>query len=141
MLLESGATLGIEDGQLRTPLLLACESAAFDAVRVLVDAGAPIQPRDKSDMTPLHWLAFHGNKTMVELVLSKKVEVDPVNYASQTPLWFAVTKGHLSTAIALVDGLRLQSHLECRTRFTHFGREREQLIRHLRLRAMRLELL
>ena len=32
MLLESGATLGIEDGQLRTPLLLACESAAFDAV-------------------------------------------------------------------------------------------------------------
>jgi len=40
---------------------------------------------------------------MLLKALAKSAEMDAVNYAMQTPLWFAITKGHLPSALALVD--------------------------------------
>ena len=70
---------------------------------MLLDAGAPLSVVDKNDMTPMHWLAFHGSKEMLVKALAKGAEVDQTNYAMQTPLWFAITKGHTASALALLD--------------------------------------
>jgi len=103
VLLKNGALLGAEDGQLRTPLLLACESQAFTAAQALIDAGAPLAVVDKSDMTPMHWLAFHGSKPMLLKALAKGAEVEVTNYANQTPLWFAIKNEQFAAAFALLD--------------------------------------
>ena len=87
-----------------------------------MDQGTPLSTRDKSDMTPLHWIAFHGSKSMLELAIAKGAEVDAVNYAMQTPLWFAVTKGHLESAISLIDaGASVQTSDESKRTMMHLA--------------------
>ena len=103
-LLSSGASVGVEDGQLRTPLLLACESRAFESAKILIEAKAPLGARDKNDMTPLHWMAAHGaSSALIKLALQHGASIDAVNYQFQSPLWYAVTKAQFGAAAALVD--------------------------------------
>ena len=74
-LLAAGAKVGVEDGQLRTPLLLACESKAFDTAKQLIEADSPLGARDKNDMTPLHWIASFGALTLAKLAFAKGADV------------------------------------------------------------------
>ena len=103
MLLASKAALEIEDGQLRTPLSLACESKAFDSAQMLITAGASLASRDKSDMTPLHFMAQHGQATgalaLVRLAITKGADINATNFQMETPLHFAVTRGNVALSL------------------------------------------
>ena len=107
MLLAAKAKTEAEDGQLRTPLSLACESKAFESAHLLINGGASLAARDKNDMTPLHWIASFGSTTgaleLVQLATAKGAEIDAMNYQMQTPLHKAITSGNLQCALALPE--------------------------------------
>ena len=107
VLLAAKAKTEAEDGQLRTALSLACESKAFESAQILVTGGASLASRDKSDMTPLHWMANFGQAAgamaLLRLAVAKGGDIDATNYQMQTPLHFAITRGNIACALALVD--------------------------------------
>ena len=103
MLLANGADLRAEDGQLRTPLLLACESSATLAAELLMDAGASLTATDKNEMTPLHWLARLGCTQALTLALRKGADLNACDQAMSPPLHHAIVKGELACAMLLLD--------------------------------------
>jgi ankyrin repeat protein len=48
----------------------------LEAVRLMLDAGWPVDARGDEDGTALHWAAFHGNAAMVRLLLGHGAPVD-----------------------------------------------------------------
>jgi len=62
-----------------------------------------LMARDKNDMTPLHWMVTHGAQSLISEAISKGADVNAINYAFQTPLWFAVTKMQPMVAQTLID--------------------------------------
>jgi ankyrin repeat protein len=55
-------------------------------VRVLLDAGAPIEARDGSGSTPLHWAAGYGCVPCVALLLAHGAKVNATRNDGGTPL-------------------------------------------------------
>lgn len=103
VLLKHGADLKAEDGQLRSPLLVACENAALRAAKLLIDRGAPLTTTNKTETTPLHWMAFHGSKELAEIAILKGADMDAQNGESQTPLMIAITRGQTEVVNLLLD--------------------------------------
>lgn len=58
---------------------------------------------DEDGHTLLHWASLVGNADFVQLALSKKCPVDAKANNMQTPLMWAVLRGHLPAARALLD--------------------------------------
>jgi hypothetical protein len=46
------------------------------AVRLLLEAGWPVDAKGQHEATPLHWAAFHGNVAMVETILAHRPTLD-----------------------------------------------------------------
>lgn len=57
-----------------------------------VARGVDLNLPGPEDMTPLHIAAHHGRAEFAKVLLDANVDVDPVNYWGNTPLWFAVQK-------------------------------------------------
>jgi ankyrin repeat protein len=51
----------------------------------------------------LHSVALQGNLAAVELLVSRRASIDPVDLAGLTPLHLAVREGHLSVATKLLE--------------------------------------
>ena len=61
------------------------------AVRLMLEAGLPVDARGQHHATPLHWAAFHGNSEMAKIVLNHQppLELRDVDFNS-TPLGWAI---------------------------------------------------
>lgn len=61
------------------------------AVRLMLEAGWPVDARGQHDGTPLHWAAFHGNLEMTHLLLRKNppLELEDADFHA-TPLGWAI---------------------------------------------------
>ena len=73
----------------RTPLHEACLEENFDAVKVLVEAGADLEATDNEGKTPLH-LAWNLSYTMAELLLEKGANPNTADVQGNTPLHLSV---------------------------------------------------
>ena len=84
-----------------TPLHCAAWKGNVDVVRILLDAGAPINDHNQNShwgTTPLH-AAAHGNQRAVaELLLARGGDVKAKNLNGRTPL--EETSVHNATAVA-----------------------------------------
>jgi ankyrin repeat protein len=69
----------------------AARNNELSAVRLLLQAGLPVNSRGQHQATPLHWAAWHGNAEMVRLLLQHRPDLeDKQNDYEGTPLRWAI---------------------------------------------------
>ena len=87
-----------------TPLYDAAKNGHLVVARFLLDNNADVNAGDGSPMgTPLHAAAAAGNKSMVELLLSRGALVDSIDNNRETPLQAAARRGYQAVATVLVE--------------------------------------
>jgi uncharacterized protein len=88
-----------------TPLhsAVATDAGATDAeiVRMLLDKGADANAKSQSGSTPLHTVAFTGDRVSLELLLAHGADRAIRNGQGQTPAELATQRGHAEVAEAL----------------------------------------
>ena len=86
------------------PLHAAAVKMLTPAVELLVAAGAPLEGQDKKKRTPLHLAAaLPDSETMLRQLIKHGAALDPVNAAGVTPLYLAITEGHVGNCKVLLE--------------------------------------
>ena len=80
LLVESGASLDIQNRNQRNPLHLACANGKLDVLRLLIDRGSDINCRDEHVFIPLHIASQCGHVEAARLLLECSLDV---NHARQ----------------------------------------------------------
>lgn len=83
-----------------TALSLAALKVQIEAVRILVDKGADLNP---SGWTPLHYAVFGGSKEVAALLIAKGAKLDARAPNGQTSLILAVKLGNPDLVRLLID--------------------------------------
>ena len=83
------------------PLMVAAKRP--DIVRVLLKAGAPVDTRGKNGETALIAATKADAHDSVELLLQAKADPNAIDFQNATALKYALMKGNVNTAKALVD--------------------------------------
>jgi len=78
-------------------LHLASRYGALKNVKLLIENGANPNAKSIEGLTPLHEAAKEGRKTVVEYLISKKVEINPIDKDGYTPVDWACAMGEGST--------------------------------------------
>jgi ankyrin repeat protein len=95
-LIDKGAKLDVQDSHGITPLMMAVMSnqIRFDAVKMLVDAGAKVDPVEKHfQNNALHWAADLGNEGITEILCKAAPQLlDTQNINGDTPFDIATKK-------------------------------------------------
>jgi ankyrin repeat protein len=86
-----------------TALHLAAGYAKQYAVQILLEKGASVNARTKSDLTPLHYAAERGNSEIVALLIEKGASVNAPTKSDLTPLHYAAEKGSSETIAVLIE--------------------------------------
>ena len=77
--------------QERRKLVDAAQDRNLDAVRLMLEAGWPVEARGQHGATALHWAAFHGQAEMTRLILSFHPPLEVVDFDfGGTPLGWAI---------------------------------------------------
>ncbi len=75
----------------RRKLVDAAQNRNIDAVRLLLEAGWPVDARGQHGGTALHWAAFHGHAEMARLILGFQPPLEAVDFDfGGTPLGWAI---------------------------------------------------
>ena len=53
-------------------------------LKLPLSKGAAVNAKDERDQAPLHFSAREGHTTMVDLLISKSVDISPLNTTSQS---------------------------------------------------------
>ncbi|HTR00229.1 MAG TPA: ankyrin repeat domain-containing protein [Candidatus Acidoferrum sp.] len=90
LLLDHGAALDGSHGR-ETPLIGAASLGAEKVAKVLIDAGADLEATSVFGARALHWAAWMGLRSTVELLIARgaRIDVCDTEFAS-TPLYWAV---------------------------------------------------
>jgi len=62
----------------------------------MLDAGWPVDVRDRGGVTPLHWAAWHGNAAMTRALLARKPPLEAADdeYHAKPLGWAVYTSRH-----------------------------------------------
>ena len=113
LLLAAGAGVDGSAGR-ESPLIAAASLGAHEVARVLVGAGAALEPKALFGARALHWAAWTGALPTVELLIGAGAEIDPrCAEFGATPLFWSVhgygpkgprdKRGQVAAARALLD--------------------------------------
>ncbi|XP_070576603.1 inversin-A-like [Ptychodera flava] len=103
-LLKNKAAYDCKDNNGRQPLLWAASAGSSAACQMLVQEGADVMATDKDMLTALHCAGSRGHPECVKtLVVDCKSEVDPKDKNGCTPLFYALTLGHLKCVSLLLE--------------------------------------
>ncbi|KAK4216522.1 hypothetical protein QBC37DRAFT_337951 [Rhypophila decipiens] len=91
----------------RTPLFAACSAASILTIRVLLDYGASINPRDIDGRTPLHLASSIGAKEVVQHLLVEGADPNIKDNKGLTPLQLAAFGGWAPVVAALLSAAAL----------------------------------
>jgi ankyrin repeat protein len=92
VLIKKGKDVNQSTSKGFTPLHAATIGGHEEAIKLLLDNGALIDPREKEEnRTPLHIATQNGNKRIVELLISRGADINARAIANTTPLHIAVT--------------------------------------------------
>ena len=96
-LLSAGASLTAisRNSTANTPLHAALAGATNDGlVARLLEAGADVNARGETGVTPLHLAASRGNRALCEMLIGRGAAVDAAMDDGTTPAGIAATRGH-----------------------------------------------
>ncbi|KAK3248364.1 hypothetical protein CYMTET_42167 [Cymbomonas tetramitiformis] len=105
-LVDKGAEVDAEDGEVRTALTVALAFGQEAAARALLEAGAGVNAG--TGQRPLHAVAKKGMEEMVRELAGKGAEVDAEDGEGRTALTVAVAFGQEAAARALLARSKLQ---------------------------------
>lgn len=85
----------------RNPMRVQALNAAvagrsIDVVRLLVEAGAPIDPQQQEGWTPLHAAVHHGDLAMTRYLLEHGADSKKQNDKGQSAIGLAADEGHVA---------------------------------------------
>ena len=83
-------------------LALATAAGKLESVRILIEAGADVNARDKFDKTPLMWAAAMGNERLATALWKAKADLAARDKSGWDPLFAACHGGHLRLATVWV---------------------------------------
>ena len=100
LLLDKGAKADAiaANATLVMPLHSAASARNFEAARLLLEHGAPINARQQGGWGPIHAAAQNGDREMVDLFLKHGADSEIANDAGKTPAMVARDKGHTQIA-------------------------------------------
>lgn len=75
---------------LKTPLHFAARFGRVDSMRLLLERGASVGPKDRWGYTPLHIAVDFGQLEAIEFLLQNGCEVNEKDLLGRTPLMFAI---------------------------------------------------
>jgi ankyrin repeat protein len=84
-------------------LLYRSEEGDIQAIRTLLEGGAPPDARDPAGRTPLMLAVIHGHPAIVELLIAQGAGVNVQNRAGLTPLMLAAINNHAAVLRTLLD--------------------------------------
>jgi ankyrin repeat protein len=75
----------------RRQVAFAARNDETEVVRLMVEAGLPVNARGQHGATPLHWAGFHGNLEMISELLRFRPELEAIDADFRmTPLGWAI---------------------------------------------------
>ena len=83
--------------------MIAAANGQKKMTQLLIHSGARLTARDVNGFTTLHWAAFKGMPNIVELLISKEVDIDSQSKFKWTPLMQACTRVHLEVCLLLLS--------------------------------------
>lgn len=86
-----------------TAIYVACEFNHVEAVKLLLEAGAPVDQARDDGATPLYKACQDGNLDIVRVLLKAGAQVDQIDANSMTALWVACHQGNLGLAKVLLE--------------------------------------
>ncbi|GAW23062.1 hypothetical protein ANO14919_126120 [Xylariales sp. No.14919] len=84
------------------PLIEAARRGSLETVKFLYEQGASLTFKGKFGQTALHKACIAQNKGLVDYLLSKDLDSDPIDDSKRTPLYYAAEKGNLYIVNALI---------------------------------------
>ncbi|KAJ5200052.1 hypothetical protein N7472_005256 [Penicillium cf. griseofulvum] len=99
--LRSDLPIGIYEK--RTALHIAAKKGHLDVIRVLADAGSPIDAQDGHGATPLTFAAQEGHLDVVQFLLSRGADPNIMTDDQDTSLCMASLSGNINTVRYLLD--------------------------------------
>lgn len=105
LLIESGAAVDAVAANPTQvmPLHSAAAARNLEAVRLLLEHGAPVNTRQQAGWVPIHAAAQNGDRPMVELLLKHHADPKIANDAGMTPAMVAREKGYGEIAALLEE--------------------------------------
>jgi len=86
-----------------TPLELAAVMGHTDAAKLLLEAKASVDAKDKDNCTALYFACFYGHHDMIKILIDAKSDLNVKNIYGQTPLMIACREGNLECVKVLID--------------------------------------
>lgn len=94
----------VRDAELKTPLHTAVMRKLADVAKVLIEAGADVNPRCAKGLTPLHIATTQRDiATIRVLVAASSINVNARDLGNFAPLHFAAAKGEYDCVLALLS--------------------------------------
>jgi ankyrin repeat protein len=87
----------------RTPLHVASQEGHVDAVHVLLDHGAHVDPQEFEEWMPLHFTSQNGHLKVVQLLLEHGASLNARSKVYGSPVWLASEWGHLEIVRLLLS--------------------------------------
>jgi ankyrin repeat protein len=101
---DASAVDSIDVGRYRhTPLSLAAANGHKAVVKLLLEAGAALDPTDRENLIPPSRAAVSGQDAVMKLLLESDAAVDSIDGASRAPLSRAAANGHGVVVKLLVE--------------------------------------
>lgn len=94
LLLNSGLSVKLRDGEGATLLQKATHSGEVAILQLLVERGANLNAKGAYGYTPLHEACYIGHTAVCQFLLEKKANVDALSKNGSTPLLVAAREGH-----------------------------------------------
>lgn len=88
------------DGSTALHMAVLCQR--IDVIEALLDAGAPLEAKARSDTTALHCAAMQGHTQTLRYLLDKHASLNARTVDGETPLHLAVKTNNLNCAVMLV---------------------------------------
>ena len=103
LLLDHGANINSQSGQLWTPLHWAARNGRAPSIRWLLDHGAKVDVPAHLDQTALHLAAEHNYQVTLALLLEAGADPKAKDAHGQTPVHLAALDGHTDSVTKLLD--------------------------------------
>jgi ankyrin repeat protein len=107
-LLDRGGSadfLHLPDRDGNTPLHTLAKKGRPEEIRLLLDAGAPINPKNQKGRSPMHVLAERGHAEAIKLLIERGAPIDERSGSmGLEPLVLALINGHAESVVALLKG-------------------------------------